>query len=134
MQSKYAYRKTDLYQPLKQCLKSSEGDGITVWNTSKQCRSRDFLTAVKTVEKYTREKALKVWNGVKWYFSLHVTKLFSSSYLTAHTQKKVNIKLFSNKKTQNQNNFKNYNLSSTASKLSPLTKTAGVYSSNSVLF
>lgn len=34
MLNKYAYSKADLYQPLKQYLKSSKGDGIAVWKTS----------------------------------------------------------------------------------------------------
>lgn len=55
MLSEYAYSKVDLYQPLKQCLKSSEGDGIT--ETLLSHAESDCLTTVKTIEKYTREKA-----------------------------------------------------------------------------
>lgn len=63
----------------------------------------DFLTAVKTTENYTREEALRAWNGINdIFFYLYQTFLF----YTRHREI-INIKFLSDMKAQSQNNYKN---------------------------
>lgn len=56
----------------------------------------DLLTAVKTIEKDARDKALRVCNGINDIFLLHVTSLFCIISVALWHKEMVNIKLLSN--------------------------------------